>query len=154
MTSIVKQKWELSRQKNDKARELRHYSLREPQNHAPSLKLDYPATVYAYEDGYLYVSDSSVWEYPDRIWAMLEQLKDWADFHHPHFMAGLKELQEKDAEAARQARLAKILGAIGNNLDELPELKDELIKLGERLKKGEDIRPYCRNYGESDMSSS
>ncbi len=150
MTSIVQQKWELNRQKNDKARELRVYALGQHRIQTPSIELEKPATVYAYDDGYLYVHDALVWEYPDKLWHMLDQLKDWVWHHHPYFMAALQHLQEKDAEAGRQARLAKILGAIGNNLDELPELKDELIKLGNMLKNDEDIRPYCRYYGESD----
>ncbi len=154
MTSIVQQKWALNRRKNEKARELRHYALTQPRDRAPLVTLEKPATVQAYEDGYFYLADSSVWDYPDRIWAMLEQLRDWLTTHHNEYWQALQELQEQDAEAARQARVAKILGAIGNNLDDLPELKDELIRLGDMLSRGEDIQAYCLYYGEREDASS
>ena len=54
----------------------------------------------------------------------------------------------------RFGRVAKILGAIGNNLDDLPELKDELIRLGDMLSRGEDIQAYCLYYGEREDASS
>lgn len=38
-------------------------------------------------------------------------------------------LAQKDREALRNARLEKILGAIQNNLEQIPELKDRLKEL-------------------------
>ncbi|MDH4083063.1 MAG: hypothetical protein OEV99_06010 [Nitrospira sp.] len=38
-------------------------------------------------------------------------------------------LAQKDREALRNARLEKILGAIHNNLEQIPELKDRLKEL-------------------------
>ncbi len=38
-----------------------------------------------------------------------------------------------DQEMTRRARLEKILGAIQNNMSELPELKEEIMKLLEKL---------------------
>ncbi len=38
-------------------------------------------------------------------------------------------LAQKDREALRSARLEKILGAIHNNLEQIPELKDRLKEL-------------------------
>jgi len=38
-------------------------------------------------------------------------------------------LAQKDTEALRNARLEKILGAIHNNLEQIPELKDRLKEL-------------------------
>ncbi len=154
MTSIVQQKWELNRRKNEKARELRPYTLTQPRNQTPAVTLEKPAAVLAYEDGYLYLSDASVWDYPNRIWTMLEQLSEWLGAHHPAYWQALQKLQAQDEEAARQARVAKILGAIGNNLDDLPELKDEIIYLGKKLSRGEDIRSYCLYYDEREGSSS
>jgi len=40
----------------------------------------------------------------------------------------------KDKEALRAARLEKILGAIQNNLDRIPELKDRLRQLVDKWK--------------------
>jgi hypothetical protein len=39
------------------------------------------------------------------------------------------QLVRHDKEALRQARLEKIMGAIQNNLDQIPELKDRLRRL-------------------------
>jgi hypothetical protein len=39
------------------------------------------------------------------------------------------QLAQKDREALRTARLEKILGAIHNNLEQIPELKDRLKEL-------------------------
>ena len=38
-------------------------------------------------------------------------------------------LAKKDKEALRSARLEKIIGAIQNNLEQIPELKDRLKEL-------------------------
>lgn len=154
MSSIVQEKWVLNRRKNEKARELRQFALDQPQAQEPELTLEKPATLKAYGDGYLYLGDSGVWDHPDRIWALIDQLQDWLATHHPEYWKALRHLQAQDAEAARHARLAKILGAIGNNLDDLPELKDEIIRLGDMLSRGEDVRNYCRSYGESNGSGS
>lgn len=154
MTSIVKQKWELNRRKNEKARELESYSLSEARHEKPVKAISQPVAAYAYADGYLYVSDDAIWQYPDRLWQLLEQLKEWVNLHHPEYWQEVQALMEQDTEAARQARIAKIMGAIGNNMDDLPELKDEIIKLGDMLKKGEDIKSYCQNYDSPDSGSS
>jgi hypothetical protein len=52
------------------------------------------------------------------------------------FLQAYRDLDEKiaqDKEMTRKARLEKILGAIQNNLAELPELKEEIAKLLKRL---------------------
>jgi len=45
----------------------------------------------------------------------------------------LDEKVAKDKEMARRARMEKILGAIQNNMAEMPELKEEIGKLIRRL---------------------
>ncbi len=152
MTGIVQQKWSINRQKNEKAKALQAYALAAPRAQEAETCLTAPVTVYAYNDGFLYVDDPVLWQYPDRIWKVIDQLKGWLQAYHPVFWDELQALAARDSEIARQARVAKIMGAIGNNLDELPELKEELIKLGDKLKKGEDIRDYCKYYGESGSS--
>lgn len=52
------------------------------------------------------------------------------------FLQAYRDLDEKIAlekEMTRKARLEKILGAIQNNMAELPELKEEISKLLKRL---------------------
>jgi len=48
---------------------------------------------------------------------------------YPEAYAHYQVLAETDREAARQARLQNIIGAIHNNLEEIPELRDRLRTL-------------------------
>jgi len=48
---------------------------------------------------------------------------------HPEAYAHYQALAAKDREATRQARLNNIIGAIHNNLEHIPELKDRLRSL-------------------------
>ena len=48
---------------------------------------------------------------------------------HAEAYAGYDQLLNKDKEAQRTARLENILGAIRNNADQIPELKDRLAEL-------------------------
>ncbi len=48
---------------------------------------------------------------------------------HPEAYAGYDQLVKKDKEAQRTARLENILGAIRNNAEQIPELKDRLAEL-------------------------
>lgn len=48
---------------------------------------------------------------------------------YPEAYAHYEALAEKDREATRQARLTNIIGAIHNNLEQIPELKDRLRSL-------------------------
>jgi hypothetical protein len=48
---------------------------------------------------------------------------------HPDAYKEYDRLAQKDKEALRSARLEKILGAVQNNVDEIPELKDRLKTL-------------------------
>ena len=48
---------------------------------------------------------------------------------HPEAYAGYDHLLKKDKDAQRTARLENILGAIRNNVEQIPELKDRLAEL-------------------------
>ena len=48
---------------------------------------------------------------------------------HPEAYAEYDRLAHLDKEALRAARVEKIIGAIQNNLDQIPELKDRLRRL-------------------------
>jgi hypothetical protein len=49
--------------------------------------------------------------------------------HHREAYAEYDRLAAKDREATRMARMDKIIGAIENNLEEIPELKDRIKAL-------------------------
>ena len=48
---------------------------------------------------------------------------------HREAYAGYDQLVKKDKDAQRSARLENILGAIRNNMEQIPELKDRLKEL-------------------------
>ncbi|TAJ26970.1 MAG: hypothetical protein EPO64_05910 [Nitrospirae bacterium] len=56
---------------------------------------------------------------------------------HQDAFAEYDRLVRQDKEALRLARLDKILGAIQNNLEHIPELKDRLRRLVDGWKSGE-----------------
>lgn len=65
-------------------------------------------------------------------WAIGQALVDARAILEPAHQAAYAEydrLVRKDKEALRSARLEKILGAIHNNLERIPELKDRLKEL-------------------------
>ena len=65
-------------------------------------------------------------------WALGQALVDARAQLEPTHQAAYAEydrLVKKDKEALRSARLEKILGAIHNNLEQIPELKDRLKEL-------------------------
>lgn len=148
MPSKVENKWRINREKNAFAKKLREFSLTEQQPNQVEVSLNEPCDVKAYTDGTLWLSDKNVWDNPEKTWIIINELRDWLELYHPDYLEKLDQWKAKDKEAARQARLAKIMGAIGNNLDDLPELKDEILKLAEMIESGEEIQAYCRQFGE------
>lgn len=65
-------------------------------------------------------------------WALGQALVDARALLEPAHQAAYAEydrLTKKDKDALRAARLEKILGAIHNNLEQIPELKERLKEL-------------------------
>ena len=65
-------------------------------------------------------------------WELGEALKSARPYlagKHEQAYAEYDRLVQKDRDALRAARLEKILGAIHNNLEQIPELKDRLKEL-------------------------
>jgi hypothetical protein len=70
---------------------------------------------------------------PSDLIPCLEEARPHLQKIYPEAYKMLDELAFKNRELQRRARLEKILGAISNNLSDIPELKDELKKFLERL---------------------
>ncbi|MEX5215332.1 MAG: hypothetical protein NW703_14350 [Nitrospiraceae bacterium] len=66
---------------------------------------------------------------PWEIGEGLKQARSYLVGKHQQAYAEYDRLVQKDREALRAARLEKILGAIQNNLEQIPELKDRLRAL-------------------------
>lgn len=86
------------------------------------------AAVVVFTDGFFTVVPPLMPE----PWALGQALVDARAELEPAHQAAYAEydrLTKKDKEALRSARLEKILGAIHNNLEQIPELKDRLKEL-------------------------
>jgi hypothetical protein len=70
---------------------------------------------------------------PSDLIPCLEEARPHLEKVYPEAYKMLDDLALKNRELQRRARLEKIIGAIRNNLSDIPELKDELKKFLERL---------------------
>lgn len=145
MISKTEEKWKINRQKNEFARTI-------PGKVSPAaLKIRYrtflPSSknteLCVYENNTFSLSDENAFEDAQLVIETVELVRPYLERFYPEFYQEYDKWVQLDKEATRKARLEKILGAIANNMAEIPELKDEIIKLGKMLENGEDIRRYC-----------
>ncbi|UCE62540.1 MAG: hypothetical protein JSU59_06500 [Nitrospirota bacterium] len=66
---------------------------------------------------------------PQELTAGLLEARDLLEAQHPEAFAEYDRLDQIDNHAGRVARMENILGAIHNNLEQIPELKDRLRQL-------------------------
>jgi hypothetical protein len=66
---------------------------------------------------------------PYELGEALQVGRQYLQPNHAEAYAGYDRLVEKDRDAQRTARLENILGAIQNNVEQIPELKDRLAQL-------------------------
>ncbi len=91
-----------------------------------------PGAVLLIEDGaFAIVAPPS--QDPVAIQDGLATAKEALCIHYADAYAELERLTARDRELTRQSRLEKILGAIQNNLPAIPELKQEIRMLLDRL---------------------
>ncbi|GKS57681.1 hypothetical protein YTPLAS18_12080 [Nitrospira sp.] len=81
-----------------------------------------------FSDGSFFVTPSYTPE-PYELGECLQAARPYLEGEHAAAYAEYDRLVKKDREALRAARLEKILGAIQNNLESIPELKDRLKNL-------------------------
>ena len=91
------------------------------------------AAVLVFSDGSFVVAPPIApepWELTDGLGVARKVLEP----KHPEAYAEYDRLAHQDKEALRVARLEKIIGAIENNLEQIPELKDRLRRLVDEWK--------------------
>ncbi|HRC42679.1 MAG TPA: hypothetical protein PLT27_01395 [Nitrospira sp.] len=66
---------------------------------------------------------------PHELGEALQAGRSYLESKHPEAYAGYDQLLKKDKDAQRTARLENILGAIRNNMEQIPELKNRLKDL-------------------------
>ncbi len=71
---------------------------------------------------------------PYQLGEALQLSRRYLEPTHREAYVGYDHLVKKDNEAQRSARLENILGAIRNNMEQIPELKDRLKELVEEWK--------------------
>ncbi|GIW54762.1 MAG: hypothetical protein KatS3mg082_1166 [Nitrospiraceae bacterium] len=91
------------------------------------------AAVLVFQDGSFTVApplSPEPWELGEALTCARRSLEP----RHPEAYAEYDRLVRRDNEALRSARLEKIIGAIENNLEQIPELKERLRQLVDRWK--------------------
>jgi diglucosylglycerate octanoyltransferase len=91
------------------------------------------AAVLVFQDGAFTVAPSLAPE-PADLKEGLTAARKALESKHPDAYAEYDRLAGIDKEATRSARLENILGAIHNNLEQIPELKDRLRELVKQWK--------------------
>jgi hypothetical protein len=91
-----------------------------------------PGAVLLIEDGTFAIAAPPSQD-PVAIQDGLATAKEALGVHYDQAYAELDRLTARDRELTRQSRLEKILGAIQNNLPAIPELKQEIRTLLDRL---------------------
>jgi len=66
---------------------------------------------------------------PYELGEALQAGRSYLEPKHPEAYIGYDQLLKKDKDAQRTARLENILGAIRNNMEQIPELKNRLKDL-------------------------
>lgn len=66
---------------------------------------------------------------PYELGEALQATRRYLEPRHQEAYVGYDQLVKKDKDAQRSARLENILGAIRNNMEQIPELKDRLKDL-------------------------
>lgn len=146
MISKTEEKWKINRQKNEFARTI---PCKIPPDN--TLKVLYKTflpsakniELCVYDNHSFSLSDDSAFEDAQLVIETVTLVRPYLEKFYPEFYQEYDNWVQLDKEATRKARLEKILGAIANNMAEIPELKEEIIKLGKMLENGEDIRRYC-----------
>jgi hypothetical protein len=86
------------------------------------------ASVIVFVDGSFTIAPPLTPE-PWELGQALLDARKYLEPQHPEAYKDYDSLAKKDKEALRTARLEKIIGAIENNLEQIPELKDRLKAL-------------------------
>ena len=86
------------------------------------------ASVIVFTDGSFTISPLLAPE-PWELGQALLDARQYLEPKHREAYADFDRLSKKDKDALRSARLEKIIGAIQNNLEQIPELKDRLKEL-------------------------
>ena len=96
--------------------------------HVKVIKSKPQSAVLIFSDGSFVVVSLPTCE-PQELTAGLQEARELLEPQHPKAFAEYDRLDRLDKNTGRIARLENILGAIHNNLEQIPELKDRIRQL-------------------------
>jgi hypothetical protein len=96
--------------------------------HVRVLKSKPQRAVLIFSDGSFAVVSSPASE-PQELTAGLLEARDLIEPLHPKAFVEYDRLDQLDKNAGQRARMENILGAIRNNLEQIPDLKDHIKQL-------------------------
>ena len=135
----VEEKWKANQEKVAFMKRFPGLAMAWEQTHGKTIEAVAPlpskpgAAVLVFSDGSFAVAPPLApepWELTEGLGAARSVLEP----KHPKAYTEYDRLVRQDKEALRTARLEKILGAIQNNLEQIPELKDRLRRLVDEWK--------------------
>ena len=100
-------------------------TLGQPVQSIIPLNSDAPRVVLEFPDGSFAIAHPLETE-PKFLREGIETARSTLELRHPEAYIQYDHLAKQDKEASRNARLENILGAIQNNLDQIPELKERI----------------------------
>lgn len=103
--------------------------------HVVALPSKPEAAVVVFSDGSFAVVRPPASE-PHDLRVALDTARQLLEPKHREAYVEYDRLARKDRDASRAARLEKILGAIQNNVEQIPELKDRLRRLVDEWARG------------------
>ena len=103
-------------------------TLGQPVQSVIPINSDSPRVVLEFSDGSFAIARPLETE-PKFLREGIETARSILEVRHPEAYNQYDHLAEQDKEASRSVRLENILGAIQNNLDQIPELKDRIRSL-------------------------
>lgn len=96
--------------------------------HVKVIKSKPQSAVLIFSDGSFVIVSFPTSE-PQELTAGLLEARDLLEQQHPAAFVEYDRLDQLDKNASRIARMENILGAIHNNVEQIPELKDRLRQL-------------------------
>ena len=126
----TEEKWKINREKVAHAKSIvRFVNVKKEGLILKTIPIENHNLVVCVFDNHTFtVNRPALLENPKAVLALVYTLeKVWHDIY-PEFFELFHQLAKDDEAATRKAKMQKILAAIANNMDDIPGLKEEVIK--------------------------
>jgi len=149
MAPKTSDKWQVNRRKNEVTLQIKELLPAHQPSQEPTTRISFEKGAdihefWVYNGGIIDLDDPSLLDDPAIRLYVMDEARPYLQPLFPGWYQTFDDLRERDHQLTQEAKLEKILGAIANNIDEVPGLETEIIKLGKMLERGVDIKNYCR----------